>query len=160
MDDNYARERGLTPNRAHAELPLPEARRPGRITPAPFEVDVQVRDQFSKPFHLDHFFGDVAGCLAGSTPDTTDIEFSSGYVICYRNGFPVAILDAEVVMNASSPPEAYRLRISEDDPDYPVVDGLTESTVDVGEGHKILTGTTGVKLRVALALNWAKDLVP
>jgi hypothetical protein len=44
MDDNYARERGLTPNRAHAELPLPEARRPGRITPAPFEVDVQVRE--------------------------------------------------------------------------------------------------------------------
>jgi hypothetical protein len=43
MDENYARERGLTPNRAHAELPLPEPRRPGRITPAPFDVDVEIR---------------------------------------------------------------------------------------------------------------------
>lgn len=111
----------------------------------------------SPVFHMDQFFANIQGC----SPDVEDIEFNSAYVLCYRYGVLVALLDAKV-LSIGDPAEKYRVSIlAMDNPDdYPVIEEHVESYIDVTESYKTEILPSGAKFYTALALNWARDLTP
>lgn len=128
------------------EIPDPTLPRYGYIQPRPFDIDIGSRPPLPKQFHMDHFFGHVV--TSGGGPP---IEFSSGYVVCYRHGIAVVILTADVIADGFG--EDTILRITDTNPDYPVIDGINQTEVALGSAFSSETGATGDKLFLALALN-------
>ena len=90
MDDQFTRDRGIPPIRAHSELPIPSTPLPGRGNPLPFDIDVEVRQFVGSS-------GDTAGAFftlitVSSGVDVGDIHLQGGTV----NGVAVATLDLKV----------------------------------------------------------------
>ena len=128
------------------EIPDPSLPRYGYIQPRPFDVQIESRPPMPKQFHMDHFFGNMETSGGGPT-----IQFASGYVVCYRHGFVVAILDAVLVPDGGG--DDTILRIDDTNPDYPVIDGIGGTQVTLGSGFSPETGASGDILFKALALN-------
>lgn len=128
------------------EIPDPTLPRYGYIQPRPFDINIEPRAPLPKQFHMDQFFGHVV--TSGGGPP---IEFLSGYVVCTRHGLLVNILTAVVV--ADDVGDDTILRISDDNPDYPVVDGISSTEVALGSSFTFEEGASGDLLYVSLALN-------